>query len=91
MNNDGSHGKKTNSTQKPVKLMEYLIKTYSNENDTVLDFAFGSATTAIACMNTKRVFVGIELDPQGFKDGSERVEEYIKTIDSPLKVSYNLN
>ena len=90
MNNDGSHGKKTNATQKPVKLMEYLIRTYSNENDKVLDFAMGSATTAIACLNTKRSFIGIELDPQGFKDGSERVEEYIKTIASTTKVSYSL-
>lgn len=90
MNNDGSHGKKTNATQKPVKLMEYLIKTYSNENDKVLDFAMGSGTTAIACLNTKRSFIGIELEADGFKDASERIEAHAKTIDSAPKVSYIL-
>ena len=61
-------------TQKPVPLMEYLIKTYSNEGETVLDFAAGSFTTAIACINTNRKGVMIEKDPHYFKIGSERVE-----------------
>jgi DNA modification methylase len=47
-------------TQKPVELMEYLIKTYSNENDVVLDFTMGSGSTGVACMNTNRKFIGIE-------------------------------
>jgi len=91
VNNDGSHGKRINATQKPVKLMEYLIRTYSNENDKVLDFAMGSGTTAIACLNTKRSFIGIELDEQGFKDASERIELAAKGAPFPPKVSYTLN
>ncbi len=54
-------------TQKPVALMEYLIKTYTNEGETVLDFTIGSGTTAVACIRTKRNFIGIELDKD--KDG----------------------
>ena len=49
-------------TQKPVALLEYLIKTYSNENETVLDFTFGSCSTGVACLNTNRKFLGIEMD-----------------------------
>jgi site-specific DNA-methyltransferase (adenine-specific) len=49
-------------TQKPVALMEYLIKTYTNENETVLDFTMGSGSTGVACVNTGRKFIGIELD-----------------------------
>ena len=66
--------------QKPVALMEYLIKTYTNEKDVVLDFTMGSATTAIACLNTKRNFIGIELDENYFKIGKERVEKHIKIL-----------
>lgn len=61
-------------TQKPINLMEYLIKTYSNEGDTVLDFTAGSMSTAIACINTNRKGIMIEKDPHYFKVGSERVE-----------------
>lgn len=50
-------------TQKPVTLMEYLIKTYTNEGDTVLDNTMGSGTTGVACKNTNRKFIGIEMDP----------------------------
>ena len=49
-------------TQKPVKLLEYLIKTYTNENEIVLDFTMGSGSTGVACLNTNRKFIGIELD-----------------------------
>lgn len=62
-------------TQKPVALMEYLIKTYSNEGDTVLDFALGSGTTGIACVNTNRDFIGIEMDEGYFKIASSRIED----------------
>lgn len=55
------------STQKPVPLMEYLIKTYTNENELVLDFTMGSGSTGVACKNTNRDFIGIELD-KGFYD-----------------------
>ncbi|MBP9479756.1 MAG: site-specific DNA-methyltransferase [Sebaldella sp.] len=77
-------------TQKPVALMEYLIKTYTNEGDTVLDFTMGSFTTAIACLNIKRNFIGIELDENYFKIGSKRVEEHLKTLDYIPKIYYNV-
>lgn len=61
-------------TQKPVALMEYLIKTYTNEGDTVLDFTMGSGTTGVACVNTNRNFIGIELDEKYFDIAKERIE-----------------
>lgn len=62
-------------TQKPVKLMEYMIKTYSNEGDTVLDFCMGSGTTGVACKNLKRNFIGIESDKFYFGIAKRRIEE----------------
>ena len=62
-------------TQKPVPLMEYLIKTYTDENDVVLDNVFGSGTTGVAAKKTGRGFIGIELDEQYFKLGSERINK----------------
>ena len=67
----GSRG--IHPTQKPVALMEYLIKTYTNENETVLDFTFGSGTTGVACVNTNRKFIGIEMDDNYFDIGSKRI------------------
>ena len=61
-------------TQKPLALMEYLIKTYTNEGDTVLDFTMGSGTTGVACKNTNRNFIGIELDDKYFKIAKDRIE-----------------
>ena len=61
-------------TQKPVKLMEYLIKTYTNENETVLDFTMGSGSTGVACCNLNRDFIGIELDKHYFKIAEERIK-----------------
>jgi site-specific DNA-methyltransferase (adenine-specific) len=63
------------STQKPVALMEYLIKTYTNENETVLDFTMGSGSTGVACVNTKRNFIGIELDEGYFNIAKSRIDE----------------
>jgi site-specific DNA-methyltransferase (adenine-specific) len=60
-------------TQKPVALMEYLIKTYTNEGETVLDFTMGSGTTGVACANLNRGFIGIEKDPGYFKIASDRI------------------
>jgi len=60
-------------TQKPVALMEYLIKTYTNEGETVLDFTMGSGSTGVACKNTNRDFIGIELDPDYFAIAEERI------------------
>jgi len=62
-------------TQKPVALMEYLIKTYTNENETVLDFTCGSGSTGVACVNTKRNFIGIEQDENYFNIANKRIEE----------------
>jgi site-specific DNA-methyltransferase (adenine-specific) len=64
-------------TQKPVALMEYLIKTYSNENETVLDNCMGSGTTGVACVNTNRKFVGIERDEEYYDMAKTRIEESI--------------
>lgn len=61
-------------TQKPVALMEYLIKTYTNEGETVLDFTMGSGTTGVACKNLKRKFIGIEKDAKYFGMAKERIE-----------------
>jgi len=60
-------------TQKPVELMEYLVKTYTNEGDTVLDFTMGSGSTGVACANTNRNFIGIELDEGYFNIAKERI------------------
>lgn len=63
-------------TQKPVPLFEYLIKTYTNENEIVLDNCIGSGTTAIACMNTNRNYIGFELDKEYHKLACDRVKNY---------------
>jgi len=60
-------------TQKPVSLMEYLIKTYTNEGDVVLDSTMGSGTTGVACVNTSRKFIGIEKDPKYFQIAYDRI------------------
>lgn len=61
-------------TQKPVALCEYLIKTYTNPGDTVLDFTMGSGTTGVACRNTGRQFIGIELEEKYFLTAKTRIE-----------------
>lgn len=67
-------GKNVHPTQKPVALMEYLIKTYTNEGDTVLDFTMGSGSTGVAAKNLNRKFIGIELDEGYFDIARERTE-----------------
>jgi site-specific DNA-methyltransferase (adenine-specific) len=67
-------------TQKPVDLMEYLIKTYTNENETVLDFTMGSGSTGVACVNTNRNFIGIEQDENYFEIANQRIEMTNKSI-----------
>ena len=62
-------------TQKPVALLEYLVKTYTDEGQIVLDFAFGSCSCGEACINTNRNFIGIELDKQYFEIGKKRLED----------------
>ena len=66
---------KVHPTQKPVALMEYLIKTYTNEGEIVLDFTMGSGTTGVACVNTNRSFIGIEMDDKYFNIASKRIKE----------------
>ena len=66
-------------TQKPVELIEYLIKTYTNENETVLDFTMGSGTTGVACKNLNRKFIGIEMDYKYFELAKKRIENHIVT------------
>ena len=65
-------------TQKPVALLEYLIKTYTNENMVVLDNCMGSGSTGVACINTKRKFIGIELDQNYFNIAKKRIEDRLK-------------
>ena len=66
---------KVHPTQKPVALLEYLIKTYTLESETVLDNCMGSGTTGVACKNLNRNFIGIELDPEYFKIAEKRINE----------------
>ena len=74
-NNCGNKKNKLHPTQKPVALLEYLIKTYTLEGETVLDFTMGSGSTGVACLNTNRDFIGIELDEGYFKIAQNRIEE----------------
>jgi len=85
----GDKGKSLHPTQKPVELMEYLIKTYTNEGETVLDFTMGSFTTAIACLNTKRSFIGIEKDEHYFQVGKDRLEKHLLTLNFTPEITYN--
>ena len=63
-------------TQKPIKLLEYLIKTYTEEGDLVLDFTMGSGSTGVACLQTNRNFIGIELDEKYYNIAKKRCSEY---------------
>src|SRR5699024_8284152 len=66
-------------TQKPVSLFEYLIKTYTNEGETVLDNCMGSGTTAIAAINTNRNYIGFELDEEYYNLANERISKTLKS------------
>ena len=68
-------------TQKPVELFEYLIKTYTNKGETVLDATMGSGTTAIACLNTDRQYIGFELDEEYHKMSLERIKNHTQQLD----------
>lgn len=65
---------KVHPTQKPIELLEWLIKTYSNENDLVLDNTMGSGSTGVACINLNRDFIGIEMDKSYFEIAKSRIE-----------------
>jgi len=79
-----SEGKSIHPTQKPVALMEYLIKTYTNENETVLDFTMGSGTTGIACINTNRQFIGIERESEYMDIARARIDHAVSEKESRL-------
>ena len=72
--------KSLHPTQKPVELLEYLIKTYTNEGETVLDNTMGSGSTGVACVNLNRNFIGIELDEEYFEIAKERIERHMRQI-----------
>lgn len=72
---NNSAEKPVHPTQKPVSLLEYLICTYTNEGETVLDNCMGSGSTGVACVNTGRNFIGMELDPGYFETAKRRIEE----------------
>lgn len=82
-----SGGKTVHPTQKPVALMEYLIKTYTNEGDTVLDFTMGSGTTGVACMNLNRKFIGIEQEPSK----PDSVMRYFEIAERRIQDAYDSN
>ena len=69
-----ANSKRVHPTQKPVALLEYLVKTYTKEGELVLDFTMGSGSTGVACMNTNRRFIGIELDEKYFNIAKDRIE-----------------
>jgi len=69
--------KRKHTSEKPTDLLEYLIKTYTKENDTVLDFTMGSGSTGVSCKNTNRDFIGIELDKDYFNIAKERIESIL--------------
>ena len=79
---NASQSGKVHPTQKPVELCEYLIKTYTNEGETVLDNCMGSGTTAIACINTNRNYIGFELDTGYFNLANERINASMKVGDA---------
>ena len=76
-------------THKPVALFEYLIKTYTNEGETVLDNCMGSGTTGVACLNTNRNFIGIELDDKYFEIAKRRISEARNKPEQILKEGLN--
>jgi site-specific DNA-methyltransferase (adenine-specific) len=69
---------KYHPTQKPISLLENLVRTYTNEGETVLDFTMGSGSTGVACNNTNRNFIGIELNKEYFDIANKRIFEYEK-------------
>ena len=89
--NNEANNKRLHPTQKPVALMEYLIRTYTNEGETVLDNCAGSFTTAIACLNTKRSFIGIEKDAHYFQVGKDRVEKHFEIAKKRIEEAQNAN
>lgn len=78
--------KRLHPTEKPVELLEYIIKTYTKENDLILDNCFGSNSTGVACINKNRNYIGIEKDKKYFQIGFERVSKMIEENNIDCKV-----
>ena len=72
--------KAIHQTQKPIKLLEWIIKTYSNEKDLILDFTMGSGSCAIACINTNRDFIGVEKDKKIYDMAENRINAHLNTV-----------
>ena len=81
---DSSQFKNRHPTQKPVKLFEYLIKTYTNEGDLILDNCIGSGTTAISALNTNRNFIGFEKEKKYYDLANERIEQHKQKLSESL-------
>lgn len=84
---NASQIRKVHPTQKPVALLEYLIKTYTLEGEIVLDNTMGSGSTGVACVNTNRNFIGIELDEKYFDIAKKRIDARVKEIEAEKKNS----
>lgn len=82
--NTANNHNKLHPTQKPVELCEWLIKTYSNEGDLVMDFTMGSGSSIIACINTNRKYIGIEKDETIFLTAKKRIDERLEQIIPPF-------
>jgi site-specific DNA-methyltransferase (adenine-specific) len=80
----GRDGRGLHPTQKPVALLEYLIKTYTLEGETVLDNCMGSGSTGVACLNTGRHFIGIEKDDHYFSVASDRISKVVTGLQIPV-------
>jgi site-specific DNA-methyltransferase (adenine-specific) len=80
MTGDCNNVNRMHPTQKPIELLEWLIKTYTNEGDLILDFTCGVASTAIACINTNRNYIGFELDNTYYELGCKRIDEHLHNI-----------
>ena len=89
-NNVNSQHGQLHPTQKPVDLCEYLIKTYTVEGETVLDFTAGSFTTGVACVNVNRNFIGIELDNNYFDIGVNRIKERIACLNLETELTISM-
>jgi site-specific DNA-methyltransferase (adenine-specific) len=74
--NNNNYKNRIHPTEKPVDLLEWIIKTYSNENDLILDCCMGSGCTIIACKNTSRNYIGIEMDKEIFEKAKDRILSY---------------
>lgn len=77
---NSTNGKNVHPTQKPVKLLEYLIRTYTNPGEIVLDNCMGSGSTGVACIEANRKFVGMELDEKYFETAKKRLEKAEKEL-----------